>query len=150
VGLTVGGGDGDGDGGGQKRAENCSSSGLGSGGGVTGNEEGGEGASGADKKGTVKGRRLLNVLTAQQRRKRGSAGGVRGGGRMEGRNGKERGGARARHGTARAARHVRTVGRRRAADERRPTRERNGVGQAQMNSDICEFFKWISNEFDLF
>jgi hypothetical protein len=71
-----------------------------------------------------------------------------------------------RRGTAREAWHVLTVGQRRVADERGPagsgrgreerevrgargpTRERQ-VGQARMNSDDCELFKWISNEFNL-
>jgi hypothetical protein len=55
-----------------------SPSGLGSGGSVTGNEEGGEGTSGADEKQRDGergkwdgGRRLLNTLGARQSRKRG-------------------------------------------------------------------------------
>jgi hypothetical protein len=35
-------------------------------------------------------------------------------------------------------------------DARGPTRRKSGVGRARMNSDDCELFKWISNEFDLF
>jgi hypothetical protein len=37
-----------------------------------------------------------------------------------------------------------------ARDARGPTQRKSDMGQAQMNSDNCELFKWILNEFDLF
>jgi hypothetical protein len=132
---------------------------LGSGGGFASNEEGGEGASGADEKerdGEVgkrdSGLRLLNALGVRQRRKRGGAGGP-GGRRVEGDNGRQRPGRDA-HGR----RDVSTqsgsaeplmsrawlaagAGGRRGARGTWADPGRNGVGRARMNSDICNFFK---------
>jgi hypothetical protein len=68
-----------GDGGDRKHAEDRGGSGLESGGGVIDNEEGGEGASGADEKERDSDRQLLNALGARERRKRGAQGGPGGG-----------------------------------------------------------------------
>jgi hypothetical protein len=87
TGLNVG----RGNGGGRKRTKDRGGSGLGSGGGVTGNEEGGEGASGADEKETNGGGK-----------ERGGAG--RGGG-QRGRCGN----GRQRHGPDAACPHSRAV-----------------------------------------